>query len=592
MNELRELFHKGEFQKILGLIPTPGRTSEEVEVLIGAMSFLGRYEEAVDLWTLREKALSSEEKVRARFSLALAALRASHLRSAKRWFLENHKTAPPEVRDFASQGVALHEYFMGKFTDAAKWGRRALRSAVENGNSYTQFLATDLLGHAYVQMGRRSEGLRLLGQAVNLALNSGRANTAESIEVEKIIYECQFGWQGAQGATRIKQLTDNLHAQSSYTRGNLQLEGARQLTLTGRWREARQLLDHAAFSIYQFGLRRQELTLQLRLAEVAYRQSDFASVLHFLQAARRCLNHVADRTFEIRILGLEIKLDVARGMTYKENPRLARLLELSEKYSDSVNHQILARKGLWSQSDERPAEDKLHDFLSIAAISPDQALPQCLENGWLGFIPELRGETTAGPRLIVLQDQSSVISMSQEGVRHLPQALSAQSHRVLWSLKNGLQDKEKIVSAVWGYRYDPLRHDSLIYSAMTNLRKGLGEAHAFIQTSDQGWRLAGSCDFDSEKKSGSIPEISVANLDTPLEGGTDFLSFRQEKALQMLVNGPREFWDVKSFKKQFKVSPMTAFRDLKELFEKGYLKRRGRGRTTCYVSPTRKESQL
>lgn len=583
MAGLRAQLEKGEFQEIVKSLRPPGKTPEETEILISALSFLGRLEEAEGLLAARSAALDLEQKVRARFSLGLAFLRASKFPSAKRLFLLNAKSAPPSVQDYAAQGVALYDYFFGQFERSRKWGLKALRAAMQNGSAYTQLLATDLLGHSHVQMGQRFEGLRLLRESVQLALDSEKPFTAESIDAERLIYEAQFGSRVQESLRQLENFSSELRAQSSYTRGNLLLELGRQLTLHGDWKRAREVLDRGSFQIYQYGLRRQELTLQLRLAEVSYRQGDLSSSLHFLQAARRCLNQVSDRAFEIRILGLEIKLLESQNEHGLLAPKKQRLLELSESYGDAINRQMLERKG-WRASASRPGEDPLHDFLKSLEESPAESLRACLEHGWFNFLPEILQKPRGERRLVVLEDQVSWVAFSKDGVSVGENALTSQSHRLLWLLSKGPQSKESLVQKVWGYEYDPLRHDSLIYSALSSLRKSLPVQSSLLETTEQGWRLTEPCEFLSKAFDGAarVPTAPSPEVSENLTKGEP-LSLRQEQAFLVLSQNKKQFWDIKTYRSHFKVATMTAFRDLKDLVEKGYLLRRGRGRTTCYV---------
>ena len=585
MSKLRAQLEKGEFLEIAKTIRPPGKTPEETEILISSFSFLGRLEEATGLLQARSSVMNTEEKVRARFSLGLAALRASKFQTAKKLFMLNVKSATPAVQDYSSQGVALYYYFFGQFEKSQKWGQRALTAAMKNGSPYTQLLATDLLGHSHVQMGHRPEGLRLLRQSVQLALDSDKPFTAESIDAERLIYEAQFGSRAGESVRSLENFSSSLRAQSSYTRGNLLLERGRQLTLRGDWKRARETLDQGSFQIYQYGLRRQELTLQHRLAEVSFRQGDFSSALHFLQAARRCLNQVSDRAFEIRILGLELKLLENQNESALIAQKKQRLLELSAHYGDQINRQILERKG-WSKNrteGSRPGEDPLHDFLKSLEESPGDSLRACLEHGWYNFLPEVLQKPRNKRRLIVLEDQVSWVSISSEGVLFEADALTGQSHRLLWLLSTGPQSKESLVQKIWGYEYDPLRHDSLIYSALSSLRKALPAQSSILETTEQGWRLTDPCEFLSKKFDWSVDtQVRPASSKQPFDPSLG-LSLRQEQAYRVLAQQKKEFWDIKTYRSHFKVATMTAFRDLKDLVEKGYLVRRGQGRTTCYV---------
>ena len=100
-----------------------------------------------------------------------------------------------EAKPFALQGVGFYLYFIGKFQKAAERAKHALRHSLKQNSPYIRFLATDLLGHCLVQLGRRAEGLRLLKNARDLALKADNANFAAAFASAALIYEAEAGWR-------------------------------------------------------------------------------------------------------------------------------------------------------------------------------------------------------------------------------------------------------------------------------------------------------------------------------------------------------------------------------------------------------------
>lgn len=595
----KQAFERGELRSILEKIPPPGKSSEERVALIGALAFLGRWAEAEELASAHLKSLSPADRARGRFCLAVACTRASSFRKAVHWLKEGKADPETAVRPETFQAMAFYFYFLGDFRKALRWGRRSLRAALSEGDSFIHLAALDLLAHSQMQLGRRSSGLRLFEVTVQMATEKSYSTLALSSRLAKLRYEAEAGYRAETIVRELEDALASLAPVDTYSRANLVVELTRQMTLRGRWAEAKSLLDREAPAIYSFQDRRQEATLQLRLGEIAFRQGDAASALHFVRAARRCLHKVADKAYEIRVLGFESKIH--RVLTGGEPPAetIARLKELSEVRPSRINSQILARSGEGPEPTTTPGEDPIHDLLLEVAREPAKGLREMIDRGYLGLWPLAAG-LKPGRNALVVDDRAHVISVSARGVFRGVEAWAALPLKLLRRLAKSHASKEELIRDVWGYDYDPLRHDSLIYAGLGNLRRLLGPAADWIETSDSGWRLRGDVDFRDEGSTMSQPRTlkGSSSLST-FESGNPYvvspsparpppgaeLNFRQIKALKELEK--REFWDLRSYKKTFEVSTMTAWRDLDSLRMKGFLLRLGQGRATRYVAAGR-----
>jgi DNA-binding winged helix-turn-helix (wHTH) protein len=200
--------------------------------------------------------------------------------------------------------------------------------------------------------------------------------------------------------------------------------------------------------------------------------------------------------------------------------------------------------------------------------------------------------------LVIRLEEPRLVLVSRDGIRPLQEGLGKQGMKILQRLRQSPADKEELIRAVSGYQYDPLRHDALIYTALSGLRKALGDQAHWIETRDEGWSLKPDMIWAEEnKKPGRISQPRGSNATSPpaevrlLE--SDFqsleadLSLRQSQALQEMKDRPT--WEVRSYRDFFHVSPMTAFRDLDDLARKGYLLRVGKGRASCYRLTGRKK---
>jgi len=547
--------------------------------LIGSLAFLGRIEEAVELWKLKRNGLAPALRARVRLTIGLALTRVTRFKAAREYLNENARDPECAACPDVYQGIGGFYYYLGKFEKASVFAKRALRLALENNDDYIRLLATDLLAHVLCETGRRSAGLRLLNQARELQKSKGASDLFSS---EYLYYEAQAG---ARPESIVDELREFLAAgvgELSYARANIILELARQLTLRGRWDEARNILNAEAANIYAHENRRQEVTLQLRLAEIACRQGDGAGAVHFLKAARRRINKIGDRIFELRILGLEHKVERQCFRREPDAASLRRLRVLSSEISHPINARVLNRIAGRLREPVSAGEDPLGDLLDLVARDPRRGGVELLKLGYLGLWPQAKGLRPGEERLFIVES-GHWIAVRKAGVVRGSQPLSQTSRKIIQAMSRGLINKESLLRAVWGYDYDPLRHDSMIYAALAALRKSLGPAANWIRTHDMGWSLGPT---EISGLIGTIAEIAERGpAPVPAPRGQfatiEDLNWRQFKALSDL--SPGEFWTAPLYGAAFSVSLMTAWRDLDNLVKKGYLLRSGHGRLTRYL---------
>lgn len=572
-------FEDGLYAALAEKIPPPGGTEEETAALIASLAFLGRMDEATGLWRLRKDALSAKFQRRVRFALVISATRISRFKAAKTWLLEFKKENALED-PFVRQSFAFYFYFVGDFKRSSLWAKRALDAALSENNPYIRLLASDLLGHSLVQRGRLSVGFRWLEQARKVSQERGNLALDEMIRISKLLYEAEAGFRPLEMIGELERARDSRKAEDSYAHADLSLELSRQWILRGEWKKARTLLDLESTRIYSFENRHQEMRLLLRLAEVAYHQGRAADCGHFLRSARRALNRLADQIYEIRVLGLEIKVET--DLLGGELPldKKERLLQLNARRSDRLNRQMLSRRGWTDEVMTAPGEDPLHDLLKMALSHPDQALREMARKNYWGLWARTRNIPFGAKAIVIGAPEVALVLVDQNGVQPLQEGVGPLVLRLVTKLMKGFVDKQELIETVWGYEYDPLRHDSLVYGALSSLRRLLGERGDWLENSEEGWRMTpGLTWMDLSLR--PQEETFVQEPDRiPLD-----LSYRQHKALKELER--REVWVIREYRSFFHVSTMTAFRDLDDLAKKGYILRQGKGRATCYVRPGR-----
>lgn len=581
-SDFQSYLHQGRYQDILDQVVIDKSIAEKDRVaLIGAHSFLGQTEKAIHLLRVFQDSFHSTLLIQARFYLGIALARTSQFRQSKKYLKSNLDLAQTKIElSYAFQGAGFYSYFQGRFDRAIYFSKKALENSLEAGETYIEFLAMDLFGHATVQGGQRSLGLRHIKEASLLAQARGNANFANAFRDATLIYEAEIGVNPQHVVQKLENSLNSTKINDSYTRANLILELARQLTLRGRFAEAKALLNRTAPSIYSYDNKRQETMLQLRLAEIAYHQGDFDLMNHLIQSAKKSVSVLADHAFELRLLGLELKLPENLGGSRREES-IRKIHHLSEHHSSRINRQILFRQGLSGVDPETPVgEDPLYDLWTLAKTDPLQAQKECLRLGYLGVYREIAHCRPGSAFLRVIEDREGFVAGHRDVILFSSIKFTSQQTALLRALNAANATKASLIKSVWGYDYDPLRHDSLIYNAIAKLRKLLGEFAGWIVTTESGWHWDRSVQLQIDVQEMLEPAKAVRFMAESRAPSSE-LNFRQIQSLRTI---PKDSgWSVGLYKRIFNVSTMTAFRDLTYLHKKGLLIKTGRGRACRYL---------
>lgn len=553
MSALVERFFSGDYAGLVRGEVDSGDLARfeprEQAYLIGALVFVGRKADAKAEFAAHLKKANADAQAIARFFLAVGASRDSSYDEARSLLSENFllrkKVKSDEARFFLFQGWGFFRYFHARFGKAALWSERAWRVAFQARFRYGMTLSADLRGHSLLQVGEVAKGLRSLEEAAEHAATGAIRGT---LEVSILSYRAQFGLL-PEASKKLLAAWKKLATSDTYSRANLLLERARSLLLEGKASEALAWLDEGSGEIFRHGHRRQKATWLARRAAVALAQGQKLEALQLVEQG---------------LAGLEVASD--------PNHRLE-LLELKQ-LAEPGEHTQAEISSLVKWIGRKPApESPLYQWREMRrkdAANPELA-HLAVSRGWLGLLGELvepEGELLLYLDLLpgrLVAFQRGNVSVSEEGV---PEILK----RLLMAMSFASSSKEALLEKVWGYRYDPLRHDPLLYNSIYRLRKLLGPAEAHLVAEGEGYRWAVPAKVRVFEREYAAPEAAE-----PVSEG---LSLRQHRALQALKGG--EAISVGEYASRFRVSKPTATRDLAELLRKGYLARTGRARATAY----------
>lgn len=580
MSGITNLFYQGEYSQILA---ARAKSDLDHAFTIGSLCFLGRAEEAENYF--KNKTLGENEKSYCHFFLSLAWSRQSKFLKTKKYLRSNRllakKNKTPEIQFLNEQGLSFYLFYLGQFKKSLNWSKKAISSASQLQNEWMKSLSYDLYANNLIQNGQIHQGLRYFELAIGCAQKNKNFAVVSAIETSYIITCAEYGINLNQTYQQMKKMMAlNVH-QDGFSNSNLALEMARQQTLRGEWLDAAEILNRASTHIFRGQNRRQEARLYLRWAEISFQKNDVSMCFHYIRAGLKCLNQV-DQTYELQFLGLESKI-YEHLLKQKVPSEISdKIRTLSKTYDSVKNKNILERSqglALLKQND-----DNIHDFLIQAAQDELSAKTIILKTQYFSWLYRFFGFIRGKKYIVLNLEKQSITLLSDSGVAHFPKELSSLNLKILGCLSKGYVTKEKLLQDVWGYNYDSLRHDSLIYSALSSLRKTISVHHQLIETSELGYLLTAEVvDLASAKEAEGTQELARI-LD--LEQLNRFeINPRQLQILQFLEKN--DLIDVRSARVIFAVSEITAHRDLKSLLNKELVVRIGRGRSTQYALKSR-----
>jgi hypothetical protein len=139
--------------------------------------------------------------------------------------------------------------------------------------------------------------------------------------------------------------------------------------------------------------------------------------------------------------------------------------------------------------------------------------------------------------------------------------------------------KADLVESLWGYKYEPQRHDTMIYALIHRLRISLGPFESLLLGVDHHYRLLQDFKVLHLKYASTAPN-TAQNIQIDLTNNFPW-NIRQHRSVAMMKTG--KVWQVSDYAKEFSVTKMTALRDLNELVKFNIINKYGRARSTSYA---------
>ncbi|MES2745168.1 MAG: DeoR family transcriptional regulator [Bdellovibrionota bacterium] len=579
----RQLFYEGRCEEVLAVSvdsPGTGWMKDHIPYAIGALSFLGRVEEAdfrFHKGGLSQR-LTREEKSSCLFYMAVGWVRNSNYAKARAYIVQNlllfraHKDSA-EIAAFARQGQAFYRYFCGRYSHALRAAERALESAIVADHFFVRMFATDLLGHSRVQMGEIARGLQDLELAHKLAQRLGHGSYEKAIFRAILSFRVQYGILGQDNLGVLSELIQESKVEDTFTDSYMVMELARQLTVRGQVSKAEEWLRLVSHQVNASGQRWQRALLNLRFAEIAYQRRNDAQIREKLQLARADIDGDVDLSMLVFWQGLAIKAGLETSEEFLTNHQRDTL-----RLHSGISLRIAARR--LSQKHYVPAgEDPLGDFMdSLSHPPPGGIFHHIVKSGYLGLLRD-RLPPIASRFFIYYHHASQTLVLGRDGdVFAEETATSSKLFELLKSLYKGFRTKEELIRDVWGYEYNPLRHDSLLYTLISRFRSLLGPCADWLENHDEGYGLMA----DVEMILGDVKKPNVVAATHKEELTQSDFNMRQFALLE-LMKKDRKSMSLDECAELFAISKVTATRDFSSLCKTGHLKRVGKGPATRYI---------
>jgi hypothetical protein len=567
--KIKDLFSSGDFKALLELYEK-GEFKEEDRIWISsALCIFGKMKEG--------KFLYKKSKVPSQvlFFLCIGFIRLTKYEDGKKYLrllaqaVAQSKLA--EDKFFYYQALAFYSHFFCRYQKSLYFAQKSFEQTVLLKKSLWKIFSLDLIGHNHVALGQIYKGIHHLQEAKELARLLGNQSFVKATEISLLNYECHFSEKVLFHLRKVELKLKNLSSIDNYSKQVLLLTEAKLEILSGQMSRARKTLRRAFDQINKQESKRHLGQYFFLTAYLEYLQDREQVALELLENAENIINKEIDLALFLKVVGLKQKIYISLGI--KDDELNKKIIDLSKKIGDSRSLARLYRLGLiQSPYSEDPLQGFFDQFFSD---SWKEVLPQLLDYGYHGLLREKLKNKNHAYAILGIKPKS-VLFLTKEGTHLSLNSLSLNLLKILkLILVHKRVSKEFICQHVWGYQYEPQRHDSNIYALIHRLRALLGPYSQFLLGEDHHYRI----DLNFE-----ILDLSVSHEYQPspqcdLQSAAVW-NIRQQKILSHFARG--EFLRVSDYARITQVTTMTALRDLRQLVEKKMINKYGRARATIY----------
>jgi hypothetical protein len=570
---------KGMYRKA-ALAPARG---QDRAFKLAATVFIGQHHEARLLYQQIIDQLDPDHQVLARFHIGLSFVRTSQYKSAKVLFKKNRlaleqKKLSASARWLVYQGMSFYLFFFSQFERSQHYAELGYAELLKMDSPPPLYLSLclDIQGHNLIQMGQIHRGLKVQEQALKITSQAQLEDWHSELEISHACYRSEFDPHVLEQIQKLTRLLATTPNKNDHSRSELVLQIAKLYLLAGQYQASHQFLGQHYSLIYENENKRKIAKLNTLMAQLMYLRGQNLESLSISRVAKEQLDARTDVALMLPIMGLEAK--VQRALGQDSQPMDSRILRRLGEMKRYLNQRIQSR--LWPTVFlAQVGEDPLGDLFDQAHKKSPGALEEIIHCQAFGLIP-IYYELTPGKKNLVIDELSqNLFSVADDGVIYHGNTITKTQYKILSVIGEQGADKATLIEKIWGYTYAPLRHDPLIYSSITRLRKQLGPRGHWLHADESKYYLAPDTTIVIKAARKKNEANSHSDPQWPQVTGLGELNHRQISYLEQSEPKPVA---VSEYAKQWQVTRMTALRDLKFLEAKGLVQRTGRGKATRY----------
>ena len=315
----------------------------------------------------------------------------------------------------------------------------------------------------------------------------------------------------------------------------------------------------------------------MRFAHLLFLKGETLAALVLTQSQRQNLNKNVDRAILCQADGLERKIN----STLSRAPSLPNSINNMNQYITRIDSRIRHRELKKHFSQNEIGEDPLGDVIDLVENQKDGAFEAVKDKQLFGLLPRVFGLPLGVKGLYLGPHRRDLIVLNGSDIDYIDHGVTAPLKKLIIILSGReFKSKEFLVRQIWGYEYNSLIHDSVLYATIGKLRKIIGSALSWVEWANEGYRLNPEIRvFSATKELRPEQQSKLANENTRLK--IEEFNLRQLKLIRYAKSG--ESITVRNYMKKNKICGMTAFRDLASLHKSGHLVRIGKGRATVYI---------
>lgn len=578
-------------------------SSKDIVYKISGLIFTGQHLAARILFKEYLKELSLEDQIMAQFHLGISYVRTSEYKLAQEQFIKNLRLirsnkVNPVSYFFCFQGLSFYRFFFSEHKKSYFWANKAYSYLLKSKKTFSLFFALsyDLQGHNLIQLGKIHLGISQLKKALSICKQNNYLTLKNDIEVSIAIYQSEYNENPKSQITLLTDLLNTNESKSDYSKSALVIQIAKLYLIMGKYSLAKNFLTLNYDLIYNNENKRKIAGLNTLMADLLYKNGQHLEALSVAKIARKNLDEKIDISLILPIIILEIKIlnilkkDVTDLMDYTE-----KLISNADRYLDK---KIFSRlKNTFVQTEI--GQDPLGDIIDLVHKKKEVAFDLILKNELFGLLPRYFNLIPGQKYLLIINELNYAFSIDFDSIDFLG-SLTKNQYHFLYNISFSSISKEKLIENIWGYQYDSIRHDSLIYTTISRLKKILNNKKHWIVADETKYSAQNEIQiiFKSYKdlkqkninsSSASEMPIKQKNLETKTFGNSNKLAQKNitnnlnYRLIQTISDPPETPISVSNYAETWKVTRMTSLRDLSELCKLGLAIKIGQGKATRYL---------